>query len=363
MRQALRDPQCVLSAGDADWDLLIRQGRSAGLLARLAVRLDERGILASVPTRPRRHLEADRALADKHRRDVLWELRMIKTALARTGVSAVLLKGAAYALGGLPPACGRFFNDIDVLVPRQSLAAVERALHDGAWLPARLAAYDERYYRLWMHQIPPMTHIGRETTIDVHHTILAPTAARRLQAEKLFAAAVPVPDDGTFKILGPPDMVLHSATHLLNQGEFHRGLRDLDDINLLLRHFSSDSVFWPTLLRRAAELDLQRPLFYALRYASRLLGTPVPDEVLASRELAPPNAPVRRAMDPLFERALRPDHASCRDWGSPFALAWLYMRGHLLLMPPHILLPHLARKAVMRVTEGEGAPLKRRHPV
>lgn len=347
VRHALRAVRGSGGLPAVEWDLLIRQARRAGLLARLAVDLDEFGLLSAVPVEPHSHLIAERGLAAKHDRDVRWEVRCIKVALAAAGVTVILLKGAAYLMAVLPPARGRMFSDIDIMVPKDSLSTVEAALRDAGWNTTDLDPYDESYYRRWMHQLPPMTHFARGTAIDVHHTIIARTTRLELNAEKLFASAVPVPSDPDLKTLAPTDIVLHSAAHLLNEGDFDRGLRDLDDLNLLLRHFGRDPAFWPALLARAEELDLRRPLFYALRYTARILDTPVPDSVRVATELGPPGPALRAMMDILFEQALRPDHASCRDGFNRLALWLLYLRAHHLLMPLHILLPHLMRKAYM----------------
>ncbi len=356
LRRALRDPARLLSLSLAEWDLVIRQARRAGILARLAVRLDEAGLLDAVPAAPRHHLVGERRLADKHRRDVRNEVRYIAEALAPTGVPVILLKGAAYVLADLPPASGRLFSDIDILVPKASLAAVEQALHRQGWSGGRMDPYDERYYRRWMHQIPPLTNRLRETTLDVHHTIVPETVRLDLRADALFAAARRVAGDGTVLTLAPADMILHSAIHLLNEGEYGRGLRDLDDVTELLGYFGRDAAFWPLLLDRAAELDLRRPLYYALRYAAALLGAAVPAAIGDAARLHPPGVVLRAVMDALFERALRPDHASCRDGFSATALWLLYVRSHHLRMPSRLLVPHLMRKAYMRMLKPATAP-------
>src|SRR4051812_2120707 len=86
LRRALRDPAELLTPSLADWDLLVRQGRRAGILARLAARPDAAGLLDAVPPAPRRHLAGERLLAEKHRRDVRNEVRYIAEALSPTGV-------------------------------------------------------------------------------------------------------------------------------------------------------------------------------------------------------------------------------------------------------------------------------------
>jgi hypothetical protein len=351
---ALQDAGILPLMNLADWDLVIRQGRRAGLLARLAIQLAERDLLARVPAAPRSHLAAERILAEKHARDVRWEVRCIRQALAPIGVDLILLKGAAYILADLPPARGRLFNDVDILVPKAALADVERALLREGWTGGAIDPYDDRYYRRWMHQIPPLTHRLRGTTIDVHHTILPETARLDLKAAALFAASREIAGAGGVGTLCPADMILHSALHLLNEGEYARGLRDLDDIAQLLRRFGSDAAFWPLLLDRAEELDLRRPLYYALRYAGALLGVAVPEPVRMAARLAPPNAALRWLMDMLFSRALRPDDESCRDGLTGVALWLLYVRSHHLRLPPRLLLPHLLRKAYMRRFKTDG---------
>jgi hypothetical protein len=140
-------------------------------------------------------------------------------------------------------------------------------------------------------------------------------------------------------------MVLHSATHLFHEGEFDNGLRDLADLDGLLRHFGREPSFWAGLVPRAHELGLSRPLYYALRYARSLLETPVPAEVVDEARAGEPPGPLRPVLDFCFSRALRPTHSSCADRWTPLARKLLYVRSHWLRMPFPLLAVHLARKA------------------
>jgi hypothetical protein len=142
-------------------------------------------------------------------------------------------------------------------------------------------------------------------------------------------------------------MVLHSAVHLFFDGEFEHGLRDLVDLHRLLLHFGAQPGFWDELAARAAELELARPLFYALRYTRRLLHTPVPAPVLAAAAQGSPGRPLLALMDRLFERALLPLHPSCDDRFSALARFLLYIRGNWLRMPPLLLARHLLHKAFL----------------
>ena len=342
---ALRQPDALTSLSLADWDLLLRQARRANLLARLCAVLDERGLIEKVPPQPREHLEWSRAIAEKHTQAVQWEVAMIRKALAGVGVPLILLKGAAYVMAKLPPAQGRLFSDIDIMVPKASLNEVEAALMFHGWATTDLDDYDQRYYRIWMHELPPMQHVKRMTVIDVHHAILPETARVHPDPEKLRAAAQLLNGYNDLQVFAAADMVLHSATHLLHEGELHNGLRDLVDIDSLLRHFGSVPSFWSGLPERAQELELTRTLFYALRYAVLILHTPVPADTMAAAQIGRPNRLMLALMDQLFLRALMPDHPSCSDWFTGVARRMLFVRANWLRMPPLLLARHLFHKA------------------
>jgi hypothetical protein len=250
-------------------------------------------------------------------------------------------------LAGLPAAKGRLFSDLDILVPKSALPAVESALMLHGWATTHHNAYDQRYYRKWMHELPPFQHIKRETVLDVHHNILPETARLKPKAELLLAAAVPAADAPDLLVLCPEDMVLHSMTHLFHNEELSHGLRDLSDIDLLLRHFGRAASFWPRLLERAEQLDLRRPLYYGLRYSEQLFGTPVAAAMETAAAWAPP-PPLRLLMDGLWQRALRTPHSSAGDGYVPLARFMLYVRAHWLRMPPHLLAYHLTVKALRR---------------
>jgi hypothetical protein len=349
----LRNPAETAEWGSEDWDIAIRQARHSGLLARVEAQLSAAGLLAAVPEAPRTHLTAARNLAHKHTADVVREIRAIVAALAPLNVPVILLKGAAYAAAGLAPSQGRLFGDIDILIPQAALDDGEKLLMAAGWTSAKADSYDQRYYREWMHELPPLQHEKRQTAIDVHHTIVPPTSRFAVDGKRLRDAAIGVKDERNVKILAPADMVLHSAVHLFTEGEFGRGLRDLCDLDRLLRHFSgTDPDFWDRLAARAVSFDLQRPLHYALRFCTLILETPVPERL---RALGAPGPIAERVMDALFGRALRPPHPSCADTFSGMALFLLYIRAHYLRMPLSLLVPHLLRKAFIRRLEPAAA--------
>jgi len=345
LRQVLLDRRRIVALSALDWDLLVRQARHANLLGRLYRCLQAEGLLSQVPDRPHHHMKSAAVMADRQHMLVRYEARFLRDTLASLGLPLILLKGAAYVVGDLPAASGRVFADMDILVPRERLPEVESALIMTGWLGEKLDEYDQRYYRQWMHELPAMQQMHRGTALDVHHTILPPTARLKPDAQALIRDSVEIPGWSGVRTLQPTDMVLHSACHLFHEGESDNLLRDLSDLDLLLRHFSVSPDFWPGLIARAATMDLQMPLRLALRYLVQVLDCPVPSSALQALKAERSDGVAEHVLDFVYSRTLRPQHASTRDWATPLCRKLLYVRGHFLRMPPHLLFVHLARKA------------------
>jgi hypothetical protein len=340
----LIEPERMADLPLEKWDLLIRQARQAGLLSRLALLAEERGLTESLPVVVKRHLSAAATAAVRQRQAVAWEARKLDQALSREGIPALLLKGAAYVVGDLPPAQGRLFADIDILVPKTALSQAESTLMLHGWLSSHHSAYDQRYYRRWMHELPPMTHIRRQSNLDVHHNLLPETARLRTRPELVIAASQPIPGYQSLCMPCLEDLVLHSATHLFHEGEWSHALRDLVDIDALLRHGVSRPDWWKGLFQRGRELGLTGPMGLALRYSAMLFHTPVPNDLLA--ETAPSKwTGSKLTQDVLFLRGFASSHHSCRLLGNGLAEFILYVRSHALRMPLPLLLPHLLYKA------------------
>jgi len=341
---ALHQPENMTSLTDREWDALLRHSRSASLLSRLA--LDVRACQGwdALPLRVRQHMRAATFVAERQIRAVRWEVHKMHEALGHLDIPIVLLKGAAYVMDDLPPARGRLFGDIDLLVPRDSLGDVEMLLRLHGWHGTQDDIYDQRYYREWMHEIPPVTHLTRGSTLDVHHNILPLTARLKPQASDLLTAVHPIPGYRNLYRLGDADLILHSAAHLFHEGEWAHGLRDLADLDALLRHFAFTPGFWQTLNTRADTLDLRKPLQYALRFTQALLNTPLSEYRRPAMCRKHDNPLVNR----LFTHGFASAHRDLSSPGSSLALFALYLRGHWLRMPMHLLLPHLLHKAMAR---------------
>ena len=316
----LREPQRCETLSTTQWSALVCVARAERLLASLALQLKGYAIPADVT------LLLDAAIADAEigRAQALWEAEMARRALAPLGVPVVLLKGTAFVAAGLDAGRGRMIGDLDILVPRERLGDVEAALLAAGWDWVKPDPYDDAYYRHWMHELPPLIHRDRDRMIDVHHTILPLTARPTPDAKGLIDASVAL--ENGLRFLSPEDMIVHAAAHLLADGDLSGGLRNLWDIDRLLREFDSAG-FAERLRDRARHHALLPPLERALRLRGHLFAD---HEALRTGDWC------------FVARLLARD-----GWGRPtrplLRLAF-YLRSHWLRMPPLMLARHLWTK-------------------
>lgn len=325
---ALRAPETVLSLDGTGWTDLISIARAESLIGSLAHRLAD----VAVPEQIQPVLKDAIQAADLARRQALWEVDCAGRALAPLNCNTVLMKGTAYVAADLDAGVGRSIGDLDIMVARDQLTAVEELLLDAGWEWVKPDPYDDQYYRDHMHELPPLIHRERDRMIDVHHTILPLTAGPTPNAGAMLDYAVRL-DSGLY-VMAPADMLLHSIAHLFADGDLAGGLRNLWDIDRLVRQFAgADELFWMELGVRAKLHQLEPHLARALRLTARLYATPVSENLSGSTNMT----------DHFYIRRLL-----ARDgWGREnrkFTRQAFYIRSHWLRMPPLMLARHLWTK-------------------
>ena len=326
--RALREPASVEALNSRQWTDLISVARAESLIGSLAHRVKD----VAVPDRVRAVLRDAIEAHDLARRQALWEADCARRALAGYPGKILLMKGTAYVAANLDAGIGRSIGDLDIMVARDDLPVVEAALLDAGWEWVKPDPYDDRYYRDYMHELPPLIHRERDRMVDVHHTILPLTARPTPDAQAILEDAVAL-DDGLY-VMAPADMLLHSIAHLFADGDLAGGLRNLWDINQLVRHFSGgDAEFWMKLRKRAEKHRLVDELERALRLAARLYATPVGKGSAGKRKIS----------DCLYVRRLLARDGYGRETRKITRFAF-YVRSHWLRMPPVMLARHLWTK-------------------
>lgn len=315
LARALADPASVLTLDDEGWTALLCTAHAERLTATLACRVEGLTIpedAAAVLTNARLNAEAARVRA-------LWEIEMARRALAPLGVPVVLLKGSAFLAAGLEAGQGRLVGDLDILVPRDRLDHVEAAVLAAGWEWLKADAYDDHYYRTWMHELPPMIHRDRDAMIDVHHTILPLTARPKPDAAAMIADSIEVAPG--LRVLCREDMVVHAAAHLFADGDLSGGLRNLWDVRCLIEEYPVKA-----LRERAQHHGLLPEVERALRLTDTLFG-----------------ARHARGLDHFYFTRLTARDGWGRETHKLLRFAF-YLRSHLIRMPLPLLVRHLFTK-------------------
>ncbi len=338
----ITEPRAGIGITLPEWSEVILALRETDMLARVGYLASQAGCLTRYPKPVQRHIQSARALAFRQQQQACYEAGELSQQLADIGVAPLFLKGAAYSLLDNAAAQGRIYSDIDVLVPKPDLIEIQKKLVVNSWMPKALEDYDERYYRDWTHEIPPMHHVLRGTVADIHHNLIPPVSGK-------------APDIGLFThnpqqtangllTLSTEGLILHSSIHLFYNEEFSHGFRDICDLHLLFNELALTDTCWSRLLKLAKDTGFESELYYAFRYCDILFHTAFPDRFRRQMQTIAPSRSRTAVADFILGHALLPQHKSAMTLRYKGILILALIRGHWLKMPLRILLPHLAYK-------------------
>lgn len=329
------------------WSQIVRVLRYQQCLARFGWRLEQSGLRADLPDFVKNHIKNAELIAQKQNYQVQYEAALLQRLLKPLSAHVLFLKGAAYSLSDNDAVGrGRTYSDIDLLVDKTSLPLIEQELCLYGFFAEDLDEYDQKYYREWSHEIPPLRHSNRGTVLDIHHNLL-PLVTGRAPDISIFFKHIQTTSTG-YTVFSPAAMFLHSTIHLILSEEIKHGFRDLTDLYLLLEQ-NQHTEFWQELLSLAIDSGFTTELFLALRYIDKILGFVIPDDVKQKLTAYQPADFNLIYLDFIFTRKLIPTHP-CLATHSDLVADWLLMlRGHFLKMPIHILFKHLGRKLYMQL--------------
>lgn len=347
----LKNPSIVKKFSPSDWQVLVNQGKISNLLGRCYFILKNNHLLTEVPKYVLWHFESAYKVANRQKLATHYEVDNIHTTLRKQGITPIFLKGAAYSILGVNCSFGRVFSDIDVLIKKEELQKAETQFFINGWLRMEVDDYDDKYYRVWMHEIPPLRHCKRASIVDLHHNLLPLTNKNTLKIEQLSTQYVENKwSSEQIKVLSNEEIIIHSSIHLFTEGEFTNGLRDLSDLDMLIREFLlTDDNFLNKLIIKAKELELFDYVWLTMRYTSFVFNTPTNTNDLLDTTR---KSSIKTLMlDFCYLNVFQPNHSSCKNWKTPIAKFLLYWRGHLLRMPLRLLIPHLTRKSWMALKD------------
>jgi hypothetical protein len=217
------------------------------------------------------------------------------------GVPVALIKGAALAQFVYEDPAVRPFHDLDLFISGADRAAAQRALGDGGYTPVpagQLEAADEQVY---------CDPAWRGLPIDVHWRLDALPLRLGLDGDAMLRRARPAAIGGEpVLVFAPADaavaLAAHFTKHLWRSRPRVRYLRDIAELARRV------DVEWMRVAAAAAAAPLMRsPLRLALSAAVRLLGAPVPQELLDGLAPSRGRGAARRLEDRVVRRIVRRD--------------------------------------------------------
>lgn len=346
--QVLQNPRMMTELDVEGWNDLFFQARLLKLEGRLACDALDQEIWEKLPAKAQQILTNAKISVEAQQRKIMWEVNRIRRALMGFEGKIILVKGGAYIAQNLPCARGRHSVDIDILVAKNTLDRVEDYLLKAGYESQLLNEYDQKYYREWAHELPPLVHPDRLVEVDVHHTILQVTNKLSPQIDLMIEAAVPVDDQ--ISVLEPPDMLLHSIVHQFVDGTLKSSLRNLLEQHEMYTDFGRDPDFWTNFMARTELLGIGRPVFYSLRYCHYFLGTEIPEQVRRTSTRSSPGFIQLKLMDLMVKYCMVPYGKKRSKILDYLYTNGLFIRSHWLRMPPIMLASHLLRKLFRRVS-------------
>ena len=263
-------------------------------------------------------------------------------AFDRSGVPAVLLKGAALARSVFESFGNRPMLDLDVLVPAEHVVSAREAALSAGWV----WRHDARYAPFFSthHHLPPLVDgRGTRALLELHTGLFPHRHPFALNAEDTASRAVRLSRGGReFLVPAAEDHVVYLCAHwmwwhMMNGGAW----RAHCDVGALAER---GGLNWERTVRRAREARAATCVYWTLRLARAMAGVQVPAVVL--ERLSPPTAkpaltrlelhfaseltggracPSVTLTRMLWSLAVRPDwsdHGSARPWKNSEVAVW-----------------------------------------
>jgi len=343
--EAFTQPESTSSFTLHQWNDLVLVLRHEKLLARFYLLLKNEGMSGVLPDNVQRHCKNAETLAEKQRSVVLCETQGLKQAIGNETPYLLMLKGAAYTICENNAGLGRVYSDIDVLVPKNVISKVESRLAIQGWLSKELDNYDEKYYRQWAHEIPPMQHGTRGTVLDLHHNMVPVISGKSIDIER-FVAVTQREVNGVLT-LNDSGMFFHSAIHLFFNDDYSSAFRDMTDLWLLVK--SQDEEFYHMLFALCSDFGFKKECVIALYLLQMRCGVTLPEWV--DSEIKESVGKMSAWEVKLLSRVTEPKHSLLLS-GERSALNTIAeARGHFLKMPLNILVYHTGMKLLRAMTK------------
>ena len=265
--------RALAGAAELDWQRFGNMAAEQEVLALVSRALTELELAGQVPHPVLQ--DARRARLETLARNLSLhsELGRIASCLHASGIPVVPLKGTCLAQRLFASLELRRVGDIDVLVPESRLAEARSALFELGY-----AAIDGQEHHAF-HGAPYVRQTATMSFVVELHWGLNDPEFVTVDYEELWRRVLTTSvDEQPLRDLPGEETLLYLALHL---AKHHHGvLRLLADVDRLVRR-EGPHLDWSHVVRLAGQWHVSVLLYFALHRSESLLGTPLPEGLLA----------------------------------------------------------------------------------
>lgn len=339
--EVLKKPELLAELGLEQWNICLREAKMSGLTGRLSYDARAQGITEKLPAKVQDIFSSFDNVSASSTRKIKWEINRVNRALKGSDEKVVLLKGGAYIEKNMTCTAGRVSVDLDILIARNRIDWAEDIFLKAGWRHQIINDYDQKFYREYSHELPPLVHPERYISIDVHHNILPTTSKLCPDVNKMIENAIKMKNG--FYVFSDQDIILHSIVHQFQDGEVRSSLRNLLEQHDMYNEFGKEADFWQKLIPRAAELGLTRALYYSLHFSRAIFETEIPAQIMKDIKPYGPSFFTDAIMKFMVMGVISPN-LGAKGLSRWLSMNGLYIRSHWLRMPPFLLARHLTIK-------------------
>jgi len=307
----LRAPDARAPAGPAtptlgagDWQRVVRGSIRLGQGPTLLTRLRDSGRLAELPSHLQHELETTYYLMALYNTRALADLAALVETMIREGLEPIVLKGGALAGRLYENIALRAVRDLDLLLRPDEIPVAESIMQRlGYTQPFPVERYDSHFH------LPPFVPPRGQPRVEIHTGLIRPFFPRQPDLDAMRRRAEPIEVGRVIaRALCPEDQVLHCCLHLAFGDQFVRGVKDLADIDALVRRpnrFDGEA-----FVHEVERQGYGRAAYYALERTRRVFGTPIGDANMSRLRRHRLPWPEHRVLESLAETYLTalPDH-------------------------------------------------------
>jgi Uncharacterised nucleotidyltransferase len=222
--------------------------------------------------------------------------------LSEADVTAIVLKGGAWARRWYTDISLRPFNDIDLLLSIHDMDHARDALFSAGYRHQVLSEGETGMF----HHGMPLEHPNNPCSIELHRQLLVYPTPQVLRFEDVFDRSIVFVEKGAHvRSLDPVDTLIHLCMHLLQHVESNPGW-SLLNVWDVVRHLDACEIDWELFDRRANEVGVASACRASLGLVAVVTGAAIPrshlDTSAGNRLIAFPI--LRYSLTPTYHRSI-----------------------------------------------------------